>query len=291
MVSICTVLYAGCDVFIEALFESIAMHCKNVSEVIIAHIDAKNYYDRVWTKGNIQFKQFGHPLLDIWKDKTWNCLANGHALGMHACLERANSEYVMFCDPDVFFYHPVETLYLDLINEYDIDYIGISHHAAMTQAFTWFPCITNSMVKKRSLPTNTFLKGKIKLINALHINNLETVENQTAEPMDGYWLLQGPIEGLYDKFPNKNLSKDYGLFDVGCNLWLWSLEKNWRWLAFQTTDCHLYNTAYNRGNIRIDKIKNRKLLYHLISGSRGDAEQESTAKEAFFQKFEEMKND
>lgn len=282
MVSICTVLYAGCNVFLESMIESVLMHCKNVSEIIIAEIDSKTYYNNTRTTKGIKIHQFGHPL-EIWKK---NCLAHGHALGMHACLERVNSEYVMFCDPDVFFYCPVETLYLDLINKYNLDYMGISHHAATTQAFTWFPCITNSMVKKNALPDTNFLKGQIKLRNALHVHDLDSTENQNAEAMDEYWLLQGPIPDLYNKFPNKD-----GLFDVGCNLWLWSLEKNWKWLAFQTIDCRLYKTNYNRGNIKIDKIKNQKLLYHLISGSRGGKDSEEAPKKIFFQKFEEMKND
>jgi hypothetical protein len=217
-------------------------------------------------------------------------LRNGHALGMHACIEKATSEYIMFCDPDIFFYCPVETLYLDLINKYNLNYIGISHHAALTQAFTWFPCITNSFVRKNALPNKDFLKNEIRITGALHINNIKSLESQTAEQMDGYWLLQGPIEGLYNKFPNNNLSSTYGIFDVGCNLWLWNVEKNWKWLAFQTIDCHIYNTGYNKGNFKIDKIKPQKLLYHLISGSRGNTELEDANKTTFFKEFEEMKN-
>jgi hypothetical protein len=293
MISVCVVLYAGASVFIKTLLESITLRCKHVTEVLIAHVDATDYYEKTWVENNIEFKQFGHPLLKIWADRSWNALGNGHAFGMHACFEKAKSEYLMLVDPDVFFYIPIDEFYLNLIEKHKIDYIGISHHAAMTQAFTWFPCITNCMFKKSSLPDEDFLKGHIRMVNALHIKNLEDhAENKDAEVMNGYWMLQGPIEGFYDKFPNKDLSNNFGLFDVGCNLYLWALEKNWRWLSFQTLDCHLYLNIYNRGNFGFkEKLKKQKMLYHLISGARGIESGDTLTIENFFKEFEESKQE
>lgn len=290
MISICTVLYSGCSVFIKALLESISLHCKVANEVIIVHIDAEDFYEKTWVENGIEFKQFGYPLLEVWPNRNWNVLGNGHALGIHACVDKAQGEYLLFTDPDLFFYTSVDAFYLDLMEKHKIDYIGISHHAAMTQAFTWFPCLTNCMVKKSALPDKDFLKGYLKVVSALHINNLDDVNIDDAELMNGYWALQGPIKGFWDKFPNKDLSPSFGLFDVGCNLYLWSLEKNWRWLAFQTTDCHSYNSVYNRSNFGLkEKFKKQNLLYHLISGSRGGEEAEVAAKEKFFEEFDKVK--
>ncbi len=293
MISLCTVLHTGCKVFIDTMLDSVKRHGTLVKEILIVQIDGDEFYEESWEEGGVTFTRVGHPVDKLWAgDQIINAIYNGHALGLHECIKRSTQEYLMFCDPDVFWYGPLDAIYMDLMERHDLNYVGTSHHAATTQAFTYFPCVTNAMLRRAELPGPDFLRGEIRGFGALHINNIDKPEYGAMTALDGYWLIQGPIPGHYDKFPNPGLSKDSGLFDVGCNLYLWGLENNWRWLSFQTLDCHNYTTAYCRTNFKpLPKLKKEKLLYHLISGSRGGEGLEEPRMKEFFRQYEASKSD
>jgi glycosyltransferase involved in cell wall biosynthesis len=277
MISVLTVELKSCKNHLELLLNSIINHSKFVSEVIIAVSDATEDFKEEWKVNNIQFKRFSNPIKNMWY---------GHALGLHAALDHAQGEYIMFSDPDTFWYTPLDEFYLKLINNHDLNYIGVSHHNGINQCFGFFPYVINSMVKKSSLPNKNWLQGKLKF-RGVKLRRAELLENELfvapseadAPLADGKFLIPNPIPDLCDTYPNKDSN---ALFDVGCNMWLWNEEKKGRWLSFQTIDCHIYATKYFKNNFGLkEKLPKKNLIYHLGSGSRGSEEDLTVFKKAY----------
>lgn len=259
MITICVVLIDSLQEHIKIMLDSVLRKTELVSEVLIAKIDSDSSLNKTWMEKGIKFHMFGHMAKHMWF---------GHPLGLHACIDRATNDYLMFCDPDIFFYSPIEKLYLDLMHKYGINYIGCSHHASVIQAYTFFPCVVCSMVKKSDLPNPNWMKGQLKYrLGVLHVKDLRPDDNY--ELADGKYLIESPLPMHHNKFPNKNPRYAPCYFDTACNLWLWSQEKNWKYLSFQTTDCHTYSTTCNRGNLKIEKLPKQKLIYHTVGGSNG----------------------
>jgi len=267
MISLCTVIINGMDKFLEILSESICKKTKLISEVVIAVINGNNKEVK-WEERNIKFQKFNCHLEQHFPYH--------HALGLHECIERANNKYIMMCDPDIFFANSIDEIYLDTINRYNLDFIGISHHAATNQAALYFPYIMNILVEKSALPNNDFLKNHLRIRPTI-LRSIPEPDEANLQLMNGKYLLTGPIEKYINNFPNKNQNC---IFDVGCNLYLWSEQQKWKWLSFQTLDCHWYTTTYFRSNVKNLKIPpKQKLLYHNVAGAiRGPDEIEKIYK-------------
>jgi hypothetical protein len=146
----------------------------------------------------------------------------------------------MFCDPDIFFYRPVDELYLNLMKKYKLNIIGISHSSAAKFVYTYFPNVMNLMVKKSDLPDENFMKDRV----------------------NGKWLTRAELFDLAGNFPNPK-----GEFDTGCFLCYWAILNNWKWLSFQTQDIHTYCPIQNRGNVKPEKLDKEKMLYHATSST------------------------
>ncbi len=170
-----------------------------------------------------------------------------HALALHAALDHSEYEYVMFCDPDVFLYPGMDEFYLEQMNKYNLDLIGISHHAAVSLAMTFFPTVVNMLCRKSWLPPSDFLSGLLK---------------DEFESYEGKFLVPTRIDELASEFPNPT-----GIFDTGCNLLLWAKKTTARWLAFQTIDCHTYTTSYCRGSMKMKAMPKRKIIYHSVGST------------------------
>lgn len=254
MISLCTVMLDGMEKFLETMIDSLLKRTKLIKEVIIVKVDDEDPTEKKWEQRGVVFRKFGHYL-----DEN---MLHGHPLGLHQCIERATNEYLLFSDPDIFFCTSVDEFYMDLIKKYELNVIGTSHHAAINQSYTFFPCVMNMIVRKDELPDNQFLKGHLRLRPTI-LRAIPPNEEPNAEKfplLDGKYLTIGPIPEFIDEFPNKNPRCH---FDVGCNLWLWAKEKNWKWLSFQTMDCHYYWKPHFRSNVKIPKITSKeKLLYH-----------------------------
>jgi hypothetical protein len=268
MITLLTVLYEHMTPCEEILLDSVRANMKHIKQVVIACNDKpKDYF---WAElGSPSVIKFGHPIYELYGDMR-SVLAEpleyGHALGMQAALQYADQEYVMFVDPDCFFYPEADEIYLNLMDKHSLNIIGVSHHWATGLGATFFPYIINCMMKRDTLPDENFLKGKLFArpgAMSHHLpDNLEDFE-KLKYPMDGKWLIQGPILEYLDRFPNK----DNPIFDLSCNLWLWNQDRDGKWLAFQTTNVHEYTTAFYRTNFKLkDKLPKRKILYHLTQG-------------------------
>jgi len=269
MISVLTVEVSGCQPHLEIFKESIANKSKLVSEVIIAVVDATVPIDETWEVGKIKYKRFSHPVDAMWY---------GHGLGLNAALKHASKEYVIFSDPDVFWYTAVDEFYLDMMQTHGLNCVGVSHHNGVNQCYKYFPCVMNCMVKKSTLPDRNWLLGNLKFRNsALHRTQL--LENDDYPMADGEFLIPNPIPGLCDTYPNKD---PHAIFDVGCNLWLWNEEIKGKWIAFQTADCHIYTTSFYRNNFGFkNRFKKERLIYHLSSSARNNIEELNCFKKAY----------
>ena len=255
MISLCTVTLDGLEVFVDILLESIANRTTNISEILIAKVDENdiNWHEETKLRNDIVVKKFAAPV---------EVITYGHALGLHACIERASQEYVMLCEPDLFFYSDVSGFYLDLFRKHDLNIIGINHHNATGECNTFFPYPMNLMVKRNTLPNEDWMRGHLKYGRGLHKLTVEQSEIEKSALRDaaGKYLVQGPIPEFQDLFPNK--SPDCW-FDIGCNLFLWNEERKGKWISFQTLDTHIYTTKFHRNNFKLkEKFPEQKLVYH-----------------------------
>lgn len=284
-ITLCTVSLKSLNLYLDIMIKSAIKKLKYVKEIIITYIDSLEHYER-YEQNGIKIIKLGYDLLGIHAplinsyiskeiasmprvlqaadvenlvnisiNKIITCF--GHALGLHRCIEYATQEYILFCDPDIIFLNNVDEIYLDLIQKYSLHYIGCAHESANV-ACGHFPYIANSMVIKNDLPDNDFLNKELYYHGELRYTpDMENVLAECKVPAHGKWLIRGILLNHYKKFVG-------GVdFDTGSNLYIWALEKRWRWLSFLTPDCQYYRTSCYRSNFTIKyKFKVQKLIYH-----------------------------
>lgn len=253
MISYCTVTIDQTERYVPYLLESLVNKSALISEVLIAKPDSPPELDENWVEKGIKFRKFGTGV------RYQQSLE--HALNLHHCIEKSKNKYIMLGDVDTFWYSAIDALYLKLIHEYGLNYIGCSHNSAINHAMSFFPCVYATMFNKEEMPDENWLKGQHKFYGLFKISELHEDED-THQSYDGKFLVPGAIKSCIDLYPNKT-----GLFDTGCKVWAWAKLNNWKWASFQTNDCHLYTTKYNRGNVKLDKLHLQKLLYHNVGGS------------------------
>lgn len=245
--------------YANVMIDSLLRRTKLISNVLLAvpltEVDDIKTIKK-WTEREIEFHKFHCPSQNIWY---------GHAEGLHSCIDQVTTEYLMFCDPDLFFCSAVDELYLELLIKHNLNYIGCSHHSAVSNAYSFFPYVVNSLVKTSHLPPKTWLKGLLKYRppgNCLRLNleNPDWDEPSYADAA-GKYLLPSPIPGHWQKLPNL---KPGILFDTSVNLCMWGIEHQWQWLSFQTIDTHNYSTKYCRGTVKVGKLPPQKLIHHCV---------------------------
>ncbi len=261
MISVVVVGLNRLKEFVNIFAESVVEKSTHVSEVIIVNVDKPQGEIARWTNNNIKFKVIGgnQTVFDVESTVT---LCSQHAFGLHLGLEHTTNEHVMFSDPDIFFYTAVDEYYLSLMNENDLNFVGICRPAALTHSILFFPTIVNCLVKKSDLPPNSFAK-EICPINEIMVTH--NYDNKNNMPTYLYPMLSDfTPEDCLTRFPNPK-----GHYETGSKLFLWALEKNWKWLSFQTPDQNNYYKNLYRNNFGF-KVKSprEKLLYHesLVSG-------------------------
>jgi hypothetical protein len=227
------------------MIESVVNNTTLISEILIAKIDATDDYESTYKLKNTKITRFGLPL-----QRTQQGIE--HALGLHACIDKSTENYILLSDPDVIYYKGLDSFYLKIIDEYNLDVIGLAHHSSIIMAYSFSPWIGNYLSKKEKLPNNDFLKNYL----AVRDGN-GTIKGQM---LPGKYLIPNKIPEYAQEFPNPD-----GHFDTGSNLALWNKWSNNKWLSFQTLDCHNYGTKFYKGNVKITKrIESKKLLYHLV---------------------------
>lgn len=275
MISLCTVILEDMKVFADILTDCALKRMPSVEEMIISHSDKENLHIDAYAlerkdrplqiiESNCNFlNNLDFPLGPIKEEccklkinlvTDYDRMRHGHAIGLHECLKFANQEYILFSEPDAFYYSDPAEVYIEIMNKYDIDFIGISPHTAQNQSYTYFPCVQSMVVRKDKLPPKDWLKN-VKYSDELD----ETGPKRNHELlMQGKYLIQSIIPEFKNEFPNSK-----GMFDTGCLLYLWCKQQGMRWLSFQTLDTKNWTTAIYKTNFKLkDKLKRKKILYH-----------------------------
>ena len=278
MITICTVIFGDMSEYLYVLTDSIRRKTKHVSEVIIVKVDESDGLIREWTNNNIRFRMLGYDLLkhtDGCPSPAWAYMVCGHAFGLHHAIDNAVTEYVWLTDPDVFFLDCIDETYLELMTKHQLHIVGVSHFNPNDQPYGYFPCVINCLTKKCSLPNSEWLNDCLFIRTSMRCK-----ENPVPlASCKGKYLVPGPIPECLEQFVNPQ-----GMFDVGCNLWLWNLEKQWKWMAFYLdgqdnrsqnnfgfSDLVYpmnYNLRYYKTNFGLTgSMGKRELLYHRTRGS------------------------
>ncbi len=269
MISLCTVVVNDIKGYIPFLEKAIDKYTNQISEVFIANVSTPYEEEKKWVINGVKYNLFSIELIDRFHSS----VQYGHATGLHAGLNKATNEYVFFTDPDVFFCEVIDDLYLEVMEKYNLDVVGVSHHGGHNQCYTYFPCLMNMMIKRDKLPPKDFLKGHLHYSWPTHLDqdlerrklDFEFDWSSVIYENNGNFFIQGAIPEFMDQFPNPG-----GVFDAGCNLYIFAQQENWRWLSFQTMDCHWYDTLHYKTNFKLrERLYNKKriLLYHQVSST------------------------
>ncbi len=266
MISLCTVVVSRMNKYMSVFYDMLRRHSKLINEVIIAKTDDHrgSSLDKVWMDGGIKYNMFASRIpsktIPKFKPSELAQVWCGHAYGLHDCLKRVSNEYIMFCDPDIFFCMNVAETYLELMDKYSLNIVGIGHFNPRQQCYLDFPCITCCLVKRSTLPDDKFMGGAFWVMNGLQ---------RTYPPVRHYfcygkWLMPG-IASVPTDFPNPD-----GSFDAGCNLYLWNKAVDGKWISFAKHDEGLYRTGQYASNFstKID-LPDQNMLIHRIEGARG----------------------
>ncbi len=204
-----------------------------------------------------------------------------HGLALHVGIDAAANDMLMITNPDLFVYPQLDDFYLDLIEKYELNIIGMSHQISIHQSHGYFPTLFNFVARKSDLPDENFLQEYLKpeYVFKEVWDQLDEIDRQ--QDFKGKYLVPNKIKELAHLYV-----KTDGHYETGGNLWLWAKQQNWKWLAFQALDSHLYTAAYNRGNVKLnEKLGKRKLLYHAIQGAYSNHYEE--LKELYEKELEE----
>lgn len=286
MISLCTVIVPGMEGYLKVLADTLKKSTRYVDEVLVAQSDDEEAgLDRTWVEGNIKYRLFSVtiprtklPLEEIHKYQRWTVYKYtegtgawmgdmaGHAFGLHACLDRAKNDYIWFCDPDVFYfnYFKVDEYFLTIKERLNLDLIGVSHWRWQEQCYLVFPTVINALVRKDKLPPADWLEGKLYVPYRLRVD-----ERPIRTLPVNKWMIPGPIPDYYQWFPNPN-----GMFDTGCNLWLWAHTNKWRWLCFQLNERNFYSAMCHKKNFDgTIELEDHALLYHWTFGAHRPIEE------------------
>jgi hypothetical protein len=254
--------------YLPTLLESVVKRTELVSEVLIAKPDSPEGEVEKWETNGIKFEKFGTFYKKrLIYDKGIQMQGAEHAINIHLCIDKAKNDDVFVMDGDTFLYSNVDKIFTELKEKHNLQYIGVSHNSALTWAFTYFPCVFGCLFNKKDMPNKNFMKGEIKYTGEVECSNPE--KQNGGESFDGKYLVPGIHISYTKEYPNPN-----GQYDTSSRLWVWSKQQNWKWLSFQTLDCHTYTTKYYRSNFKLkENMPLQKLLYHSVGGSHNKPDQ------------------
>ena len=168
MISIATVTNAHLEeFFVPTFLDSIINGLPSVSEVILAKYDCEPGYLKEEIRNSKRIVTF-HSGEQAGDCPSSFCIS--HALNLHSAINRTTNDLVIICDGDIFFHPSVSELYKELFEKYNLNYIGCSHPAAATQAFTFFPNVLCAMFRKSDMPSEDFLKEHMVMSRAMGVN-------------------------------------------------------------------------------------------------------------------------
>lgn len=254
MISVCVAIYDNDIACLQYLLGSLEHNSSLISEILIADFNWHGKsQDRSFALGSVPVHQFKYD----YDFPTTDCFS--HAIGLHQCINQSKNDYLLFLDHDVIILcKDFDRFFFDIFNNYDLMMLGIEHYVE-DQAFLRFPTITTALVRKSQLPNPDFLAGQLKYRQSIQGYHNRSADDYPIES-NNFFLLQTPIPSKMSLFPNPT-----GIYDVGCNLWVWLFEQKGRWLSFENSfgkGPAIY-TSRNVNNFGLnDDFGSKNLLFH-----------------------------
>ena len=246
MISLITVVIDKVEKYFPIFYESLNKYAKIISEVVICNAHFPSSYKKTWTIGNINYVMIGSKYTDLRHNFD---ISQDHAFSLYEALKHSTKEILYISDVDLFFYTNIDELYLKLINNYNLNIIGVARNNPNIYSQGYFPSVVNMMLKKSELPS------------------IEWTKNFNLDFGDNFFSFNTIWREKRSAF-DKVMARPNCHYDTGCLLYLWALENKWKWMSFITHDLHNYSTTpciMNSNSIRLAKTR---LLYHQ-SGSTG----------------------
>lgn len=259
MITVCTVIVNGNRDCLKYMLRSLVYKKSLITEHLVCNISTETpIEERSETDNGFTYTEFNLVPEGV---PPGHEIGYAHALGLHACIDRASNPYLMFVDHDViFFKRGFDAYMIDLYEQHDLWMVGVEHTLkCAAQCYLRFPTVIMALMHKSKLPPVDFLSGKLKYRDSVFTNRLE---DDYPLAVDGKYLIQTPIPEISGGFPNPT-----GIFDVGCNLWYWLNQNNGRWLAFEHDQNLNYSTTFQT-NFDLQQASTDRLLLH--AGTRAD---------------------
>jgi hypothetical protein len=276
MISVCTVLLNSKVECLKIWLESIRRKATIISEVLIADVNPTKKPEEILKL----CRGLNARILPV------KCVPlDGHAIGLHTCINNATNEIILISDNDVFHYmHGFDKFLLDTHDKYGLLLTGVCHWSHF-QAFDHFPMVVTLLARKKDFPPKEFLSERLLLDRSgykVGVGSRPGVKMHRGRSASGHWLLAGPVDGYWDKFPHPKW-----MFDVGSNLYTWVKESNGKWIAFsnEVHEGKIYYTK-NFNNFKLnDDFGNQKILFHQTRGNRAKSYRAETKFQLAWKRF------
>lgn len=201
------------------MIESIARYSKLITRAIISVPSSEDRIEEANLPIPTQYRHFYQPS-HLWK------MSINHAVGLHKAIEMADTEYIMICDPDIFFCMPgFDQFYLDTFLDNNLSIIGIEHYQT-GHAIEDFPTIINCLVRRMDLPGPDMFHGQVHYLRRCWEAGCDEVGEYPMAP-DNYFLLCGCMPRHFRTYP-----APLGYYDTGSKLYVWNELRGGRWLSF-----------------------------------------------------------
>lgn len=238
MITLVTTTIPEVERYFEHFKQSLFEYSELITEVVICKAERFRNYTKEWVENGIQFCEIGSLFSENRKGLD---ISHDHVFALHQAIDYSSNDLILISDVDVFFYDNVAKIYHDLMNEHNLDMVGVSRNNPNWYVHGYFPTVVNMLIKKSKLPTKEFSE-QFGISHFLSFN-LEWRTN--------------PPENFKDLFLKPN-----GHYDTGCLLYPWAIQNGLNWLSFQTIDLHNYSTKYHASKPKIKTPPIKKLLYH-----------------------------
>lgn len=258
MITLCIPISDNRQDCLPYLLKSLYNNSSIITEILIADVNILGHaQNKQYLTYGIPTTQFIVNVDDILKHphlKDKHLLV--HPLGLHACIDKAQNEYLLLSDHDIIFITDVGKLFAETIEKYNLSIIGIELNTPYeNNCYLNFPAVSAAMVKKSTLPPPDYLKGKLQYKPYIYLNQQHEISKYPPAP--GKYLVPSPVLDIAKHFPNPE-----GMFDVGCNLWYWYKDKKWLTLQKENEGPTFHtNKNYNNFGLQQPKYK-QPILFH-----------------------------
>jgi hypothetical protein len=260
MISLCTVVDKVHHDYYKMFAKSLLVKSCLIQHVYVAMIQDKPTEAAEQTE-TIQGVTFHHFPLYVERWPHW--ISYKHAIGLHECIKRVSTPYIMFADCDVLFLYPKFDEYcLKVFQDNNLNILGTQMYKMWIDSnYKWcaghFPFIHFCLMKTDTLPDEKMFKGKLQVLAGEQIVGCSNPIDRTL--VNNYYLTCGCIPEFKQLYPNPD-----GHYDTGCKLYVWNQMMRGRWVSFAPgwLYAEMANWTANIPKVVMPPPTHSHLLYH-----------------------------